>query len=67
MSQNSRNLNKPWPTSHPWQVNIYYFPNICYIVRQGGKPMKDLLLIAGVVAVWYVFNRYILPKMGIQT
>jgi len=29
--------------------------------------MKDLLLIGGVVAVWYVINRFILPRMGIQT
>jgi hypothetical protein len=29
--------------------------------------MKDLLLLGGVVACWYVLNRYILPKMGIQT
>ncbi len=29
--------------------------------------MKDLLMIGGVVAVWYVVNRYILPKMGVQT
>jgi len=29
--------------------------------------MKDLLLLGGAVAGWYVLNRYILPKMGIQT
>lgn len=29
--------------------------------------MKDLLMLGGVIAVWYVLNRYILPKMGIQT
>lgn len=29
--------------------------------------MKDLLLVGGIVAAWYVLNRYILPKMGIQT
>jgi len=29
--------------------------------------MKDLLLLGGVVAGWYILNRYILPKMGIQT
>lgn len=29
--------------------------------------MKDLLILGAVVAVWYVLNRYILPKMGIQT
>jgi hypothetical protein len=29
--------------------------------------MTDLLLLGGVVACWYLLNRYILPKMGIQT
>jgi hypothetical protein len=29
--------------------------------------MKDLLLLGGVVVFWYVLNRYILPKMGVQT
>jgi hypothetical protein len=29
--------------------------------------MKDLLIIVAVVAVWFVLNRYILPKMGVQT
>lgn len=29
--------------------------------------MKSLLLLLGVVAGWYILNRYILPKMGIQT
>jgi len=29
--------------------------------------MKDLLLLGGIVAGWYILNRYILPKMGIQT
>ena len=29
--------------------------------------MKDLLIIIALVAVWFVLNRYILPKMGIQT
>ena len=29
--------------------------------------MKDLLLLGGIVAGWYVLNRYILPRMGVQT
>ena len=29
--------------------------------------MKDLLIIIGIVVVWFVLNRYILPKMGVQT
>ncbi len=29
--------------------------------------MGESLLLVGVVAGWYVLNRYILPKMGIQT
>jgi hypothetical protein len=29
--------------------------------------MKDILLLGGIVAGWYLLNRYILPKIGIQT
>jgi len=29
--------------------------------------MKDLLILGGIVVFWYVMNRYILPKMGVQT
>ncbi len=29
--------------------------------------MKDILMILGIVAVWYIVNRWILPKMGVQT
>ena len=29
--------------------------------------MKDILLIIGFVAVWYILNRWILPKMGVET
>lgn len=29
--------------------------------------MQDILLLLGIVVIWFVVNRYILPKMGIQT
>jgi hypothetical protein len=29
--------------------------------------MKDILIIVAIVVVWFVLNRYILPKMGVQT
>ena len=29
--------------------------------------MQDLLMLGGIVAIWYLLNRLILPKMGIQT
>ncbi len=29
--------------------------------------MKDILIIFGIVIVWYVANRWILPKLGVQT
>ena len=29
--------------------------------------MKDFLILVGIVAGWYILNRYILPRMGIQT
>ncbi len=29
--------------------------------------MKSLLLFAGILAGWYILNRWILPKMGVET
>jgi len=29
--------------------------------------MKDILLLAGLIGAWYVFNRWVLPKLGVQT
>jgi hypothetical protein len=29
--------------------------------------MKDVVIMIAVVVIWFVLNRYILPKMGIRT
>lgn len=29
--------------------------------------METLLLLLGVLAVWYILNRWILPRFGVQT
>lgn len=29
--------------------------------------MKDVLLLFGIVVIWFVVNRYVLPRMGVQT
>jgi hypothetical protein len=29
--------------------------------------MKDIFLLLGIVAVWYVLNRWVLPRFGVQT
>jgi hypothetical protein len=29
--------------------------------------MKSILLIAAILVIWFAINRYILPKLGIQT
>jgi hypothetical protein len=29
--------------------------------------MKDILILIAIAAIWFVINRYILPKMGVQT
>jgi hypothetical protein len=29
--------------------------------------MKDLLLVLGVVAAWFVLNRWVLPALGVGT
>ena len=29
--------------------------------------MESILILAGVVALWYVLNKWILPRFGVQT
>jgi hypothetical protein len=29
--------------------------------------MKSLLLLAGIIAAWYILNRWILPRFGVET
>jgi hypothetical protein len=29
--------------------------------------MKEILIIFAIAVVWFVLNRYILPRMGVQT
>jgi hypothetical protein len=29
--------------------------------------MKDMLIIIAIAVIWIVLNRYILPRMGVQT
>lgn len=29
--------------------------------------MKTLLTLVGVVAAWYILNRWILPRLGVET
>ena len=29
--------------------------------------MKDLLPLIGIVAVWYIVNKWILPRLGVDT
>ena len=29
--------------------------------------METLLLLFGVLAVWYILNRWVLPRFGVQT
>jgi hypothetical protein len=29
--------------------------------------MQELLVMVGLVAGWYILNRYVLPKMGVAT
>jgi hypothetical protein len=31
------------------------------------KAMKDVLLPLAVLAVWFVLNRWVLPRMGVPT
>ena len=29
--------------------------------------MNDLFLLLGILAAWYIVNRWILPRLGVQT
>ncbi len=29
--------------------------------------MKSLFVLVGIVAVWYILNRWILPRFGVET
>lgn len=29
--------------------------------------MKTILTLVGILAAWYILNRWILPKMGVET
>jgi hypothetical protein len=29
--------------------------------------MESLLILLGIVAVWYILNRWVLPRFGVQT
>lgn len=29
--------------------------------------MKSLLLLGGFIAAWYILNRWILPRLGVET
>jgi len=29
--------------------------------------MKSLMILIGILAVWYILNRWVLPRFGIQT
>lgn len=29
--------------------------------------MKSLLMLVGFLAVWYILNRWVLPRFGVQT
>ena len=29
--------------------------------------MQDILILLGVIVIWFVVNKYVLPRMGIQT
>ncbi len=29
--------------------------------------MKDMLLLVGIPVIWYVLNRFVLPRLGVPT
>jgi len=40
---------------------------IKYVYVRKVFNMKEILLFLGIIAIWYILQAYILPKMGIST
>jgi hypothetical protein len=41
---------------------------MCYLYKRKRRvAMQELLVMVGLVAGWYILNRYVLPKMGVAT
>ncbi len=63
-----KRLTKPLADfSSKREANLYSFYDIFAIVLDQEEDMKDLLLMVGFVAVWFVVNRFVLPRMGVPT
>jgi hypothetical protein len=49
-------------------LTIYFYAPMISIYKTNRRyPMQELLIMVGLVAGWYVLNRYILPRMGVAT
>ena len=33
----------------------------------GGTSVKEVLIMIGFIGVWFVLNRWVLPRFGVQT
>lgn len=33
----------------------------------GGTSVKEILIVIGFIGVWFVLNRWVLPRFGVQT
>ena len=42
---------------------LLYIENQIYLE----DGMKSLLTFAGIMAAWYILNRWVLPRLGVQT
>jgi hypothetical protein len=52
--------------SVPVKISCICFFEYVLETKKEGR-MKDILIVVAIVVVWFVLNRYILPKMGVQT
>ncbi len=60
-------LSPPEKTGQKWREKHIYFLECVLCWEAGGNTMKDLLLVLGVAAGWFVLQRYILPRLGVPT
>jgi hypothetical protein len=36
-------------------------------MNAGGNNLKSVLLVVGIVVIWFVLQKYILPRFGVST
>jgi len=58
-------LLRPLQQKRESEKNIHFF--VCYAIKRLEVTMKDIFLLLIILVIWFVVNKYILPKMGVPT